>query len=239
MTYTQSLRRIAAGFLASLLVGALAAPAHAQRTSLTDLLQRIQVLEGKMGNLIAVPCAPGQAITGVEPDGTPVCGRFVPATVTFNYAFQQGTPAVAEACPAWQAFITDASGGGFGSLKVSGSLGAVRTCSDPAKVAQILAALLDASSGPTNPGNIAVIECGGFNWSISDFCASTAFGAPGAPQAELKVSPVADPVPGACACQVAGENIYVVRPCIGNQNWGGVGTDVCNAPSQTMEVIAE
>jgi hypothetical protein len=96
--------------------------------------------------------------------------------------------------------------------------------------------MLDASTGPVVSGNSAVIACGGFNWSISNFCASTP---PGPPQVELKVSPDSDPVPTACQCQTASDNVYAVRPCIGNQNWGGVGTDLCVAPSQTMDVEAQ
>ncbi|MCB9232353.1 MAG: T9SS type A sorting domain-containing protein [Bacteroidia bacterium] len=30
---------------------------------------------------------------------------------------------------------------------------------------------------------------------------------------------------------------YLIRPCIGNSNWGGVNTPTCSAPSQNMELI--
>jgi cysteine-rich repeat protein len=40
-----------------------------------------------------------------------------------------------------------------------------------------------------------------------------------------------------CSCTPnPGNNI---RPCIGNYNWGGVGTAICNAPTQTMEVVCQ
>jgi cysteine-rich repeat protein len=41
---------------------------------------------------------------------------------------------------------------------------------------------------------------------------------------------------GVCQCTNPG---YVVRPCIGqaNPNWGGVNTNTCNGPTQTIEVI--
>ena len=32
---------------------------------------------------------------------------------------------------------------------------------------------------------------------------------------------------------------YILRPCISNQNWGGVNTPTCNAPSQRMTIIFE
>jgi cysteine-rich repeat protein len=39
---------------------------------------------------------------------------------------------------------------------------------------------------------------------------------------------------GVCACTSPG---YTVRPCIGNNNWGGVNTATCGGPTQTIEVI--
>ncbi len=223
---------------------ALALPASsAERISLTDLQQRIQELENRLNTLSANPCPAGQAIVAVQTDGTPVCEPFAPpGAVSFSFDFAQGqagiTDVVGQACPAWQSFIVEAAGR-TASISVSGSSGAARTCSDPARVAEILSAMNDAANGPIVNGNSAVIQCEGFNWSISNFCASSANGGPGAPQVEVKVSPDTDPIPEACQCQSATAGVYVVRPCIGNQNWGGVGTEVCFAPSQTITVTAE
>jgi hypothetical protein len=36
-----------------------------------------------------------------------------------------------------------------------------------------------------------------------------------------------------CACSTG----YTVRPCIGNQNWGGINGVTCNAGSQTLIVV--
>ena len=244
MIYPKKLRGALATMALALITCALSAPASsAERISLSDLQQRIQALESRLDTLSANPCPEGKAIVAVQSDGTPVCASFAPTpTVEFSFDFVQGNPgiadAVAQACPAWQTFVSDAADRS-GSITVSGSDGAPRTCSDPAKVAEILTAMNDAASGPIVDGNRAVIQYGGFNSSLSNFCASTANNAPGAPQVELKVSPDTDPVPGACACQSAAEGVYVVRPCIGNQNWGGVGTNVCNGPSQTISVTAQ
>ena len=38
-----------------------------------------------------------------------------------------------------------------------------------------------------------------------------------------------------CSCHTN----YDIRPCIGNRNWGGIGTSTCNGPSQTMTVVFE
>lgn len=38
---------------------------------------------------------------------------------------------------------------------------------------------------------------------------------------------------GNCSCPSPG---WVVRPCIGNNNWGGIGTATCGGPTQTMKV---
>jgi len=244
MTRMQGVRRLTAAIGISILGGMLAAPAQAQRVSLSDLQVQIQALQAQMANLTSNPCAPGSAMTGVDADGTPVCGRFEKAVASFRFGFTNGPAgigsAVAEACPLWQNFVSLADGGGLSTLTVQGSLGTPRVCSDPAKVAEITAAMGAAAVGPVvSSSNTAVIECDGFNWAIANFCASQANGAPGAPQVELMVSPVGNPVPIACSCLGAADDVYVVRPCIGNQNWGGVGTDICNAPSQTIEVFAE
>ena len=37
-----------------------------------------------------------------------------------------------------------------------------------------------------------------------------------------------------CSCTVGD---YLLRPCIGNLNWGGANTDTCSGPSQTLNVI--
>ena len=39
-----------------------------------------------------------------------------------------------------------------------------------------------------------------------------------------------------CFCSTPG---YTIRPCIGvnNPNWGGVNSNTCSGPSQTIEVI--
>jgi hypothetical protein len=39
-----------------------------------------------------------------------------------------------------------------------------------------------------------------------------------------------------CSCQNPG---YAVRPCNQNQNWGGVKTATCGAPTQTMSVVCQ
>jgi len=43
---------------------------------------------------------------------------------------------------------------------------------------------------------------------------------------------------GVCACTDPG---YTARPCINqnNPNWGGVDTDTCNGPNQTIEVVCQ
>jgi hypothetical protein len=38
-----------------------------------------------------------------------------------------------------------------------------------------------------------------------------------------------------CFCNIG----YVARPCIGNENWGGAGTDTCYGPTQTLNVKCE
>lgn len=49
-------------------------------------------------------------------------------------------------------------------------------------------------------------------------------------QIEFSVKPTVS----LCACDPATPTIGTLRPCIGNTNWGGIGTGTCNLASQTM-----
>lgn len=76
----------------------------------------------------------------------------------------------------------------------------------------------------TNTDYIASTSCNGDIWHN---CATHGY------QGEVWLNP-----PNACN----GANCpfgYIIRPNIGNYNWGGVNTNTCNAPSQRMTLIFE
>jgi hypothetical protein len=68
-------------------------------------------------------------------------------------------------------------------------------------------------------GQAANVMCNGRTWTVG-ICGSGI---------ELAANAI-------CQCSTPG---YSVRPCIGqaNPNWGGVNTNTCSGPSQTIEVI--
>ena len=85
-------------------------------------------------------------------------------------------------------------------------------CGDDEVVARSAAALHANAAGSC--------ECDGNTLTTGPCGAGTALTASGA----------------ACACTNPG---YILRPCIGNFNWGGINGPTCNAHSQRMDVIFE
>jgi hypothetical protein len=93
---------------------------------------------------------------------------------------------------------------------LSGSANGTGTsCNDPEIATQICNALHD--------GAPLGISCGGNTWNVGE-CGGTAVAVNSA----------------VCACPASGA--FIARPCIANQNWGGMGTATCNGPTQSLEV---
>ncbi|MGD2170764.1 MAG: MopE-related protein [Gammaproteobacteria bacterium] len=144
-----------------------------------------------------------------------------PSQVLTEFSFDfVGNIANSAACPIWQSFVADSGSSTTASeLSVGGSQGSTVTCSDPDLVKQILSNLDSTFEGS--------LVCNGYYWVTGD-CAGSR---------ELTVAPVSSgQPPSACNCSPAGSGVYTVRPCIGNRNFGGVGTDTCAAPSQTISL---
>jgi len=87
------------------------------------------------------------------------------------------------------------------------------TCSDPTATQQIADALRTNTS--------ALVSCDGHQWS---YCNWGSYG-------ELWIDP-----PSLCSGANCPNPGYMIRPCIGNSNWGGVATATCSAPSQTLNL---
>ena len=108
----------------------------------------------------------------------------------------------------------------------SNQANSARTCSDVHKVRQIAQALKDASSA-----NISItVTCNGFDFSVAKNCQSTNCG-----NSTNDVMLEADASNAGCSCN----NNFIIRPGIGNANWGGVGTTSCGPPTQKVEVHFE
>ncbi|WP_437573808.1 PKD domain-containing protein [Sorangium sp. So ce887] len=174
--------------------------------------QTISVVCGGEGGT-APTCDDGiqnQGETGVDCGGP--CAPCTGTTVEFSKEFTQGQPS-SEQCGAWDAFRASLTGE-YSAVTIRGSQDpAGVTCTGAA--ANTLCQALHSGT-PTEP-----IECDGRTWVVGAGCG---------PSSEV-VEITAD---GAqCACTSG----YTARPCIGNENWGGVGGDTCFAPSQTISVV--
>jgi len=99
---------------------------------------------------------------------------------------------------------------GCTSIVVSGTFDTTgAACTDPAVVDAIATALRTGVAGSWT--------CDGYTW-YTDRCGSY-----------LELVARGDD----CYCSDPG---HILRPCINNNNWGGVATDTCAAPAQTMTV---
>jgi hypothetical protein len=206
---------------------------------LQGILERLQYLEDRLANtdfdgdgftpamgdcddseMNAYPGlaeAPGDGIDNDCDGEVDNAGPPLPGIAGFSFDFEEGDANLA-ACSDWQSFIADgASLTTPSEISIGGSEGDTVTCSNPDLVEQILSNL-DSSSATS-------LLCDGYYW-VTGYVGGPA----------LSVAPLSSGVPSVGACNDASENIYTVRPCIGNPNFGGVGTNTCGAPSQTINL---
>jgi hypothetical protein len=142
--------------------------------------------------------------------GTPACsGGQCVAALTYSKMFTQSQVPPAQHCTDWNAFRASLTGT-YTSITVRGSNNMVgKTCSG-AQANQLCQAL--------RTGTATTLVCGADTWYV------------GTCSAGIEVS-----AQGQCTCT----SQYAVRPCINHQDWGGVQTTSCNAPSQTLEVVCQ
>jgi hypothetical protein len=110
----------------------------------------------------------------------------------------------------WRQTLT----GTYNGIRIYGSADTTGlTCANTAAVAQIVNGLLNLTSFD--------VTCDGNQWT---YCATRY-----APAGEFWVNP-----PSLCSGNNCPNPGYLLRPCIGNSNYGGVGTPTCSPPTQTM-----
>jgi hypothetical protein len=123
-----------------------------------------------------------------------------------------GTPSAAQ-CDQWNTFRASLSGDVFSGITLLGSAGGSVSCSNDAAVALIVDALANGTS--------LNIACDGSDWNVGT-CG---------PSIEINTDA------SICFCTVGSS---VLRPCIGNLNWGGLGGGgTCGAPSQNLTLRLE
>jgi hypothetical protein len=114
-------------------------------------------------------------------------------------------------CTAWQSFIA-ALGSGYGGMVVYSNNSAGFTCTDPTVTNNMASALKN------NTAYTAV--CNGHTWSNCNRYSG-----------ELWIDP-----PAQCSGSNCPSPGTIVRPCIGNTNWGGVAQNTCGGPSQQLSL---
>lgn len=162
------------------------------------------------------------AIAGVSndplPDGTPCLGSGVCQSgvcsiqaAVFSDSYLSGQSPSSAQCDAWNAFrANNVISTSFHSVSITGTFNTTGfTCDDPTAATQLCQAL--------HSGATTIVACNGHTWSV-DECGGT----------ELSVD-------GTCSCGAAA----AIRPCIFNENWGGVSTATCGPPSQSITVSCE
>ena len=142
-------------------------------------------------------------------------------TLEFDETFVGGKSPAADVCTAWRSFIS-AIPPTMGSVEVSDGTTVYANCEDVVKASHIAQALhTEEASGD---GETVVVECESQVWAVGRCWTDSV---------ELLVRPVGSPT-DICECHL--EDAVVVRPCIGNNNWGGLNGRSCAAPSQRMAV---
>jgi len=129
----------------------------------------------------------------------------------YSQAFAQGVTPTTQ-CTAWQSYQS-ALTGNYGTVTLGGSNSTTMATCTGASANTICQAL------HTN-GTVSALSCGGHTWYVGTCGSGTEVSADNT----------------LCACGTTG---FTARPCIGNDNWGGVEGTTCDAPGQTLTVTCE
>jgi len=139
-------------------------------------------------------------------------------SVTWTDSFVQGQTPTAQQCQNWNAFRAQLGQKSFASVTISGTYDEVgRTITDPVS-ATVLAQLLSSGTSGT-------VNSGGHTWSVG-MCGASLCGG-------LSVTLSVDGSSSACECT----DTYAIRANAQGDQWGGINTASCNAPSQTMRLV--
>ncbi|MBW2262432.1 MAG: hypothetical protein JRG91_10705 [Deltaproteobacteria bacterium] len=156
-------------------------------------------------------CTCNSGYTGDGFTCTPVTTR----CDTFSEAFTTMVPSTAQ-CTIFDAFRTGLATSGYVEVTMSGSLDSTGiTCTDSTAAQAIANALRTSTS--------AMVTCDGHTWAVCDRSGTLG------PYTEIWIDP-----PSLCSGSNCPNPGRIIRPCIGNSNWGGVASRTCSGPSQTM-----
>jgi hypothetical protein len=135
--------------------------------------------------------------------------------------FVQGQTPSAQASQDWVNFRQTLVPASYNTVKISGTFDpAGRVLHDALIVPQIATALKNGTAGSWTAG--------GFTWKVNS-CGGNGFESPA-------FAIMADDIGGVGVCGCPNP-AWLVRPNIGNSNWGGANTDTCSPPSQRLAVV--
>ena len=143
-------------------------------------------------------------------------------TIRFSESFiNMSTPSIA-ICSAWSTFRSQLVTNSYTKVTMKGSLNTIGiSMTDPSLIAQLAKMIRTGTEGSVNDGlHIWYVGKGCNNFS----CISPGQGI------EVRIDE-----PDFCQCT----STFIMRPDIGNENWGGLGGANCFAPSQIMTLEFE
>ena len=143
-------------------------------------------------------------------------------TFTWSQSFTSGVSSTKTGtqCTSLKTFISNMPSNNVESIRVYGSNQQTGySCNDIAKNTQIINYLKNEQIGS--------VQCNGYYWHAGDCSTNDDYAA------ELKVD---SDVSEYCRCLTKSSNLFIARPCIGNNNWGGLNTATCTPPSQTLSI---
>jgi hypothetical protein len=151
-----------------------------------------------------------------------VCSGGVCSTaITYSQAIPSGVLSTGSTqCVAWHTFLANLTGT-YTSITLKGSNDLVgRTCTG-AVANQLCQSLHSAAVNPSAPTYVTSVACNGHNWTTGNCAVS-------GKEISLDIDVAS------CQCSSPG---YVARPCIGNENWGGINTNTCSSPNPPAQTI--
>lgn len=143
------------------------------------------------------------------PQGPPGQQGLPGGKTEYNEVFVVGQAPQVSQCADWNSFRASLAGGTFSQISLFGSTGGASACGSGAAVAQIVAALVNGTS-------VSLI-CSDRFWNVG-LCGGV----------EINGALVEN---GVCNCDATS---LTLRPCIGQQNWGGLGGVTCGASTQNI-----
>jgi hypothetical protein len=137
--------------------------------------------------------------------------------IMYSDSFLQGQTAAPQKCTDWNTFKSQLTPKCYTKVTIKGTYDNVgKFTTDPVIIAAFANALNTNTTyiSPTTNGNV---------WH---FCNSSS--------THVWINPVSS-----CSGSNCPNPGYIIRPCIGNSNWGGVNTATCNGLNQRMTLIFE